>query len=434
MYILRRGISVFVFFTCFLSVNIAIEQQDTVYALFIKFSDLYNSGDFIGAEKCMLKVLDPKSVLPVDYVMAAYNNLGLIKKSLGQYTVALDYYEKAENLILDEKENLKDLAFIYNNKSRIYTFQRSYPTAIEFLEKSIRIFHNLESQDKTILPSLSTAYLNLGIIYFELKDYNTAFKNFDKSLQLKLKNNLPETELTYLNLAKIYAQTGGTEKAEEYFTRCLNTIKIKFGENYFRMAEVYFGYGNFLYKSGRIPESLDAYRKALNICKNNYGEKHTLVALSYKYLGDYYLDQADYQMSLDYYQKSLIAIVPDFNNTDIYSNPEVDSSLFDIRLLDNLKSKAQALELLANEQSPDAKLNTITKSLETIELVLELIEKIRDNYLTEESRIYLAENEKETYLFAVHISGRLFALKGEDQLKSRIYGIAEKAKAAVLRE
>ncbi|MFZ0283224.1 MAG: CHAT domain-containing protein, partial [Bacteroidales bacterium] len=143
--------------------------------------------------------------------------------------------------------------------------------------------------------------------------------------------------------------------------------------------------------------------------------------------------QADYKISLDYYQKSLIAIVSDFNNSDIYSNPQVDSSLFDIRLLDNLKSKAQALELLANEQSPDTKLHTISKSLETIELVLDLIEKIRNNYLTEESRIYLAENEKETYLFAVHISGRLFALKGEGQLKSRIYGIAEKAKAAVLR-
>ena len=52
---------------------------------------------------------------------------------------------------------------------------------------------------------------------------------------------------------------------------------------------------------------------------------------------------------LEYYQKSLIAVVNDFDNPDIYSNPDVDSSLFDIRLLEILKSKARALELFAND-------------------------------------------------------------------------------------
>ncbi len=117
---------------------------------------------------------------------------------------------------------------------------------------------------------------------------------------------------------------------------------------------------------------------------------------------------------MEYYQKSLIAVVNDFDNPDIYSNPSVDSSLFDIRLLDNLKSKARALELLANEQNDKALiLKTINKSLETIELALQLIDNIRNNYLTEDSHIYLSENEKETYLFAVHIASTLYSLTGD---------------------
>ncbi len=88
----------------------------------------------------------------------------------------------------------------------------------------------------------------------------------------------------------------------------------------------------------------------------------------------------------------------DFDNPDIFSNPQIDSSLFDIRLLDNLKSKARALELFANDQNDKAlKLKTISKSLETIELAMHLIDNIRNNYFTEDSRIYLSENEKETY-------------------------------------
>ena len=431
---LKKVIILFFFLSGFLSVRHAIAQQDDIYNLFVKFSTLYSSGDFIGAEKCMLTVLDSENKLPQDYIMGAFNNLGLIKKSLGLYTEALEYYNKAENVTNNKKKNYLVLAGIYNNKSRIYTFRRSYSTAIEFLEKAIRIYQNLENSDRSVLHSLSTAYLNLGIIYYQLRDYNSALENLEKSARLKLNNNLSETELTFLNLAKTYAQTGSLDKAEEYFTRSLNTINSKFGMNYYRMAEVCFDYGLFLRSGGRNAEALEAHGKALSICLKNYGEKHTLVALSWKHLGDDYLAQEDYRRALEYYQKSLIAVVNDFNNPDIFSNPHVDSALFDIRLLDNLKSKARALELLANEQNDNGlKLRTINKSLETIELALHLIDNIRKNYLTEDSRIYLSENEKETYLFAVHIASILYSFTGDIAVKEKIYSIAQKAKSAVLR-
>jgi tetratricopeptide (TPR) repeat protein len=431
---LKKVLLLFIFLTGCLSVSHAIAQQEDIDDMFVKFRTLYTSGDFIGAERCMLTVLDSEAKLSESYKIAVFNNLGLIKKSLGLYKEALDYYNKAENITNNKKEYYLVLAGIYNNKSRIYTFRRSYSTAIEFLEKSIRIYQSLEIRDNSILHSLSTTYLNLGIIYYEMGDYSSALENLEKSARIKLNNNLPEIELTFLNLAKTYAHTGSLEKAEEYFTRSLNTINNKFGGDYYRLAEVYFDYGLFLLSEGRNTEALEAHSKALSICLKNYGEKHSFVALSLKHLGDDYLAQADYRRALEYYQKSLIAVVDDFNNTDIYSNPQVDSSLFDIRLLENLKSKARALELFANEQNDNAlKLKTINKSLETIELALHLIDNIRNNYITEDSRIYLSDNEKETYLFAVHIASKLYSLAGDSAVKTKIYNIAQKAKSAVLR-
>ena len=200
------------------------------------------------------------------------------------------------------------------------------------------------------------------------------------------------------------------------------------------MAEVCFDYGLFLRSAGRYAEALKVNGKALSVCLKNYGDKHPLVALAYKHLGDHYMVLAEYGTALDYYQKSLIAVVNGFNSNDIYSNPSVDSSLFDIRLLDNLKSKARALELLANKQNDiTLKLKTTKKSLETIELALHLIDNIRNNYLTEESRIYLSDNEKETYLFAVHVASKLYALTGDIGVKEKIYIIVQKAKSTVLR-
>lgn len=243
---LKKVLILFIFLSGCLSVSHLIAQQDDMYNMFVKFNDLYSSGDFIGAERYMLTVLDSETKLPGSYIAAAFNNLGVIKMKLGLYTEALDYFNKAVNLTPDKKENYKELASIYNNKSRIYTFRRSYSTAIEFLEKAIRIFQNLENPDKSILLNLSTAYLNLGIIYYEMRDYSSALENLQKSARLKLNKNLPEIELTFLNLAKTYAKTGNFNNAEEYFTRSLNTTNSKFGGNYYRMAEVCFDYGLFL--------------------------------------------------------------------------------------------------------------------------------------------------------------------------------------------
>ena len=224
------------------------------------------------------------------------------------------------------------------------------------------------------------------------------------------------------------------KKAEEFYLKSISSFIKEYGNDYYRMAEVYFDYGLFLRSEGKISEALDAHKKALSICLKNYGEKHTLVSLSYKHIGDDYLNQNIYDSALYYYQKSLIAVVKDFNNPDIFTNPSIDSSLFDIRLLDNLKSKAQALELFAGEQKdPGMKLKTMGKSLETIELALQLIDRIRNNYMSEESRIYLAENEKETYLFATHLAYSLYSTTHENSMGYKMYGIAQKAKAAILR-
>jgi CHAT domain-containing protein len=73
------------------------------------------------------------------------------------------------------------------------------------------------------------------------------------------------------------------------------------------------------------------------------------------------------------------------------------------------------------------------KSLETIELAIQLIDRIRNNYMTEESRIYLAGNEKETYLFAAQLAYNLYTFKKDKATGYRMYSIAQKAGAAILR-
>ena len=418
---------VFYFFSGFL-----YSQDKVTYELFLRFSEYYNSGDFLSGEKAMLSVVNSKNPNAL-YLVAAYNNLGIVNNHLGKYEESLKWYNLAESRI-SNKQNSKELADIYTNKATIYLIQKSFDTAIEYLDKAIAIYLTIDLADNNILQKTSTAYMNLGIVYCNTKDYKTAFKYLNKSLGLKAKNNLPEKALLCFNLAKTYSGLDNPLKAEELYLKSIADFKKEFGEEYYRLADVYFDFGSFLGSLNRNCEELTAYRKALFICQKNYGEKHTYTSLSYKHLGDFFIQRGNYDSALVYFQKSLISVVKDYNDKDIFSNPNIDSVIFNIRLLDNLKGKAMALELLAERQdSSGHKILTYQKSLETIDLALDLIDRIRIKYLTQESKIYLAENEKETYMFAVHVAGNLYKLTSDKTVAINMFNISQEGKAAVLR-
>ena len=409
-------------------------QNVSVNELFNQYLIYFKSGDLVGSEIVLTKILDSKVSFPDEYIVAIYNNLGTVYSMMGRYEKAIEYYNKAEELIKIKNKNSQDIADIFVNKAIIFGYQKSYPLAIEYFEKGIRIYLNLSSNENKVAPSLASAYLNSGIVFLETQNYTSALQNFNKSAEIKSKYNISGLALVYLNFAKAYLKTNNPLKAEDYYLKSISNFKNEFGDEYYRLAEAYCDYGLFLQSEGKIYEALETHKKALTICLKNYGEKHTLVSLSYKHIGDDYIHQNKLDSALYFYQKSLIAVVKNFNNPDIYTNPSIDSSLFNIRLLDILKSKAQALELFAGEQNdPGMKLKTMTKSLETIELALQLIDRIRNNYMSEESRIYLAENEKETYLFATHLAYSLYSTTHDKSMGYKMYAIAQKAKAAILR-
>jgi len=431
---LKQTILILIILISFAFTDFSKAQNEDIKVLFQEFAKLYNNGDLVGAEKKLLLVLNFKNPVSEEYKVAVFNNLGATCTLLGKYKDALDYYGKAEALISNKQKTSLSIGDIYINKAIIFGFQKSYPLAIEYFEKGIRIYLNQNSSEKKVYSSLSSAYLNSGIIYLAFNNYKSALGYFKKSADIKLRYRLSGLALVYFNFAKAFVKIENPKKAEEFYLKSISGFKNEFNENYFRLAEVYFEFGLFLKKVGRNSEAWEVHQKALFICQKNYGEKHSLVSFAYKLIGDEYLDKSDYNLALSYYQKALISIVNDFNNPDIFTNPTIDSALFDIRLLDNLKSKARALELLAGEQNdPEMKLKTTGKSLETIDLALQLIDRIRNNYLSEESRIYLAENEKETYVFATHLAYSLYSQSHEDSMGYKMYDIARKAKAAILR-
>jgi CHAT domain-containing protein len=405
------------------------QNANDIYASFTKY---YSSGDFINAERSLISILSKKDTLSQEYKTAIYNNLGALNIVFGRYDIALAYFNLAEKNVSDPNSLL--LAGIYTNKARIYGINKESDNAIDYLEQGIKIYLKKKDLRNSVLDGLSKAYLNLGVTYIEKKNYNSALFYLFKSNEINLKYNISTLGLTYLNIAKIYAQTNEPEKAQLYFIKSVNSFKNEFGENYYRLVEVYFDYGLFLRSKGKTSDAYEIHQRALSICLKNYGEKHTFVSLAYKLLGDHFLMLKDYQSALEYYQNSIIAVVKNYNDSNIYSNPELDSVIFDTRLLANLKQKSAAFDgLTRQELDSEKKKQLLTKGFETIELALNLISRIRSGFLSPESKTYLAENEKETYIFAIHIAEELYKLTLNEHYLQKMYEIATLSKSALLR-
>ncbi len=409
-------------------------QQVEVESHFKNFAKYYSTGDLVLAEKSLLSILNLKDSIPVSYLVAVYNNLGVINNLFGKYSEAIFYLNQAQNLVLFNNNSAFELADIYINKSRIFGINKEYNSAINYLEKGLQIYLNIQKKSNTLFFRVSTVYLNLGLTYYEKSDYTNALLYLKKSESLKLKYNLSEIALSYLNLAKVYVKLNEKVKAEDYFKKSIAAFDKEFGADYYRVTSVLFDYGLFLRSSGRLTEALSVHQKALSICLKNYGTKHPFVSLAYKHLGDHYFYINDFATALRYYQQSLIAIVGDFNNDDISQNPSLTKVIFNIRLLDNLKSKARALEMLSYQQNnPVEKKNFLVSCLETLELALQLVDRIRSDYNSPDSRIYLAEHEKETYLYAVQVARQAYELTKSIEYLNKMYEITCMSKSAVLR-
>ncbi|HOF19740.1 MAG TPA: CHAT domain-containing protein [Bacteroidales bacterium] len=403
-------------------------------SLFLRFSSLYQAGNLLEAEKTLSVILEPGTQSDESELIAAYNNLGVVNQMLGRYDKALEFFSMAESLAIHRKDYIKNLPDIYSNKGIIHSIRQSFETAIIYFEKSIRVYNSLDLTDKTILNSLASVYLNAGIAFRNAGDYPKALDFFNNSLRIKSEHGFQGTGLVYMNMAKTWTKLKNSRKAEEFYKKSIEYLYSAYGGNYFRLAEVYFDYGIFLDSEGRFAEAREIHEKALSICLDNYGTKHTLVALAYKNMGDHCFRQSAFRESLEYYQKSLIAVVKNFNDNDIYSNPSIDSVLFDVRLLDNLKSKSKSLEYLADEMDDNRlKLKTLRKSLETAELALELSNRLKNNHFSEESRLYISENEKATCLHAIHVAHILYSMTGEKAVLEKMYSVARNEKASILR-
>jgi CHAT domain-containing protein len=373
---------------------------------------------------------------PEDYekLVFVYTRLGINNSSLWNFKEAIELYNKAEKLSQKYAEGKnKDIGLINYSKGRIFKKLGDYKKAEQHYLNALNIFESekilySEFKDKY----LSIIYVNnsLGVLHFELKEYNTALKYFKKCAELSKIYYVEFLPISYENIADCCSNLKQYDEAEKYFEHAVkHHLSGKKEEYKYLLANVYSSYSQLCLETGQYDKAYDLLRKAYSIYVKHWGPGHPETAGCLLNFGRYFEKTGVADSALYYYQRSIICLAEDFSDPDIYANPSPDKVIAPLLLINSLKHKAASLSAYYNKSRHIEDLET---SLSTYDLAIQLIDKIRLGYQTQESKLFLSENEKATYTSAMQTAYKLWQATKYKEYINKAFEYAERSKAAVL--
>jgi CHAT domain-containing protein len=361
---------------------------------------------------------------------SSYNNIGLIYHEKGECDKAIEWFQRSLKISTSINEQSRILADIYNNIGIAYDEKGDVYKALEYYEKSLQVKILVYGSQH---PTIAINYNNIGNIYQNMGENKKALEYYQKSLEINILifgEQYPDVAKNYINIGDIDENKGEYDEALKFYQKALNILISTYGENHPDVATNYNNIGVIYLEKGEYDKALEFHQKALHIRLSVYGENHPAVAASYFNTGETYSKKREYKKALQYYQKALMADAPDFTDSDVYTNPGLGKNMDKPQLLKTLMGKANSFYQLSRNQTNLYR--DMEASLSTYELAFQLINKMRNEYNIEDTKLLLSENTKKYYSQALQVAMEFdrIDLSKENNLKS--YQFMEKGKSATM--
>ena len=397
------------------------------------------TAQFRKAEQIVMEALDialEKLGENHSVVADCYNNWGLVYYFKGDFAGALPHFQKT--LQIKRKtlgENHYEIARSYSNIGGVYFSLGYFDEAADYFKKSLYLSIELLGEESNDIARISN---NLGLALTDKGDYEQATNYLQKALTIR-KKILPEHHreiaASYINIARLHDQKGDYEKAIENYHIALTILQPSDKASRQYIAACYLNLGVAYIESKDYQQALTYCREALPIYQELFGEHHPEIGKIYEEFTRAYLGLNDFEKALSSAQKGLLALVSDYNDTSIYTNPPLQNSLSDTYLRDILDAKAKTLARLytfnrANQKETDVK--QLEMSLATYQHCMDLIDQMRGGYRAEGTKILLGKFTTRIVEGALPTALQAYQITGEAVDKEKAFEFAEKAKAATL--
>ncbi len=190
------------------------------------------------------------------------NNLGILFLDQGNYQKSLEYYFNALDVF--EKDGKKiPAAGVLNNIGEIYKKLDKLNQALEYYNKSFEIYSNMDGFEREKAHVL----INIGRIHFNKRDMSFALKYYQQALYISL--NFDEKSYIaacYKNIGEIYLSQKNFKKALKYLNKSLEIIeeigdKHSIAECFLSIGKIYSELRNLLLSKSYNIKSLDIAQK-----------------------------------------------------------------------------------------------------------------------------------------------------------------------------
>jgi CHAT domain-containing protein/Tfp pilus assembly protein PilF len=336
----------------------------------------YTQNEFDSAYIFFKKAenISEKYLITLNEEERLHNGLGGMYYETGNYKQAKNYFEKAIGLLSLTNPFYKD--FLVKYKSNI-------ASSLLKLEK----FTEADSIYKSILPfkiNTNEILMNRGIINLRLGNAEKAIDNFKK-----VHYNNDRNLLLYNQFAKAYLTLGKKDSAEKYLALALDENK-----------------------------------------KWNGIKKNIRHGLTFQYLAEKNAGENNYIETIANYQQAIIQFYPDYNETNIYKNPENFSGVFSyINLFNTLTAKADAFEKLFLQ---DKNQQWLVAALDAYRSAFKLADYVEKIYDSDEARLFLNKIKYNVHDRPIHVSLQLYGLTKKKEYLEEAYNFDQQNKASIL--
>jgi len=396
-------------------------------------ANYYIEGDWELAKSTFLQAINyARNCTPEDSnrLIPVLLNLGGIYSQTWQYDKALALFQRAERIYENAAvKDLEYLSFMYIYIGRTYSAIGDYSKAEEYYQNALLLFQEIKAYSDINKNAVITLYNGLGVLSKRMKKYPQAIEQYNKAIEFSIKQDPSQLAFIYGNIANAYREMKEYNISENYFLKAIAEKEIVRKQDSVELAIMLTDYSGLLLDEKKLDQAKDIIEQAHQLCYLIWGSRNPQLAEIQINMGKYYELSGNYDKAIYWYQKSLLSL---YSGNDIFmpGSESLPASIISKQhLLISLKAigKVYQMKYVVTDS-----LLWLKKSLKIYEQSIMLADIIRHGYISNDSRLFLAENEKATLNTAIHVAYDLYNQTREAEYLDKAFEFSERSKAALL--
>lgn len=361
-----------------------------------------------------------------------YMNFGINLIKMANYHDADRYFQQAfEVFKKSSSPTSADFYRIYSNRGYLYRKMGDYDRALEFAHKALEIkLMHYEAHH----PSVAKYHRNIAKNHQEMGEFAKALPFMQQAVEVcekSLGKSHPQTAGSYAELAHVYADLGASKKALRMYQKALKIQQKTLNPTHPYLVAGYFNIGRVYEDMGDYNQALAYYQTALEQFQTGEYIPDHLIAQTQGKIADVLFEQGNINEALIKIGLGMERIVPayEFDEINLYQNPSLDQVQSEVSLLGLLQAKTIFLQ---GKSLRDNNQNDLKEAFNTSELAIQLIEKMRRGYQSEEAKQFLNTKTAPIYEQAVEQAFELYQWTTNPDYLLKAFEISEKSKASIL--